>query len=174
MKVRRVGISLVVLCLLAGAGFAALSGDDGRRVRTRLIGFQEVPSNSTVARGEFEARLHDDRIDFELSYEGLEAPVTQAHIHIGQLSVNGGIAIFFCSNLPNPPAGTPACPQSGTVTGTRAAADVIGPNGQGIAPGEFAEVLRAIRAGKTYANVHTTKFPGGEIRGQIRSEDHDE
>jgi hypothetical protein len=48
------------------------------------------------------------------------------------------------------------------------AADVIGPNGQGIAPGEFAEVLAAMREGVTYANVHSTRNPPGEIRGQIK------
>jgi hypothetical protein len=45
----------------------------------------------------------------------------------------------------------------------------VGPTGQGIAAGEFAELVRAIKAGRTYVNVHTTKYPGGEIRGQIRA-----
>ena len=53
------------------------------------------------------------------------------------------------------------------MTGTIAAADVIGPAAQGIAPGEFRELVRAMRAGATYANVHSTTFPAGEIRGQI-------
>jgi hypothetical protein len=47
---------------------------------------------------------------------------------------------------------------------------VIGPDAQGIAPGEFAELVRAMRAGVTYANVHTTTHGGGEIRGQITDE----
>ena len=34
-------------------------------------------------------------------------------------------------------------------------------------PGEFAELVALIRAGKTYVNVHTAKFPPGEIRSQI-------
>lgn len=53
------------------------------------------------------------------------------------------------------------------MTGTVVAADVIGPNGQGIAPGQFDEVIRAMRKGIAYANVHTTAFPTGEIRGQV-------
>ena len=50
---------------------------------------------------------------------------------------------------------------------------MIGPSGQGIAPGEYAELLRAIRAGATYANVHTTKYPAGEIRAQLNDDDDD-
>lgn len=49
-----------------------------------------------------------------------------------------------------------------------AAADMVGSAAaQGIAAGEFAELLRAVRAGQTYVNVHSTKFPGGEVRAQI-------
>jgi len=47
---------------------------------------------------------------------------------------------------------------------------VVGPAGQGIAPGELDEFIRAIRAGVTYVNVHSTKFPSGEIRGQINDD----
>ena len=53
------------------------------------------------------------------------------------------------------------------MTGTLRPADVIGPASEGIAPGEFGELVRAIRAGATYANVHTEKYPGGEIRAQL-------
>jgi hypothetical protein len=49
---------------------------------------------------------------------------------------------------------------------------VIGPAGQGIAAGEFAELLAAMRAGVTYVNVHSTLYPGGEIRAQISADDH--
>jgi hypothetical protein len=126
-----------------------------------------------VAGAELRARLSDDAtaLDYELSYADLEGAVTQAHIHFGQKGVNGGISVWLCGN-PGPgvapPAGTPPCPPSpATVTGTLTAADVVGPAGQGIAAGELAELVAAIRAGKTYANVHSTKFPGGEVRSQI-------
>jgi hypothetical protein len=57
---------------------------------------------------------------------------------------------------PPTPPGTQACPSpSGTIT----AADVVGPTAQGVAPGEFDELVRAIRAGAAYANVHSTLFP---------------
>jgi len=87
--------------------------------------------------------------------------------------VAGGISVFLCSNLGNGPAGTQACPQSGTVTGTLRPVDVIGPDGQGIAPDEFAELVKALRAGVAYANVHSSVWPGGEIRGQLGDRDSD-
>jgi hypothetical protein len=58
------------------------------------------------------------------------------------------------------------------VTGTLRPADVIGPAGQGITAGQFEELVRAIRAGATYVNVHSSLYPGGEIRGQLDHEHH--
>jgi hypothetical protein len=83
--------------------------------------------------------------------------------------------VFLCSNLGNGPAGTQACPAAGgTITGTITAANVTaGAAGQGIAAGEFAEFVNAIRAGATYVNVHSTNRPGGEIRAQLE-DDHDD
>lgn len=166
---------VLALPLLVAVGAASLSAQNHRRViKTRLTGFQEVPAISSTGRGEFRARLDDDSIEFELSYSNLEGDVQQAHIHLAQGGVNGGITVFLCSNLGNGPAGTPACPQSGTVTGVRMAADMTGgAAAQGLAAGEFSELLRALRSGNTYANVHTTKHTGGEIRGQIRTDDED-
>lgn len=145
-------------------------GDGGRKLEADLRGFEEIPTLSTPGKGEFEARISRDgtSVDWELEYEDTESDVTQAHIHLGAKAFNGGIMVFLCSNLPNPPPGTQACTNpSGRLEGTFTAADVIGPAGQGISPGEFAEVIRALRAGATYANVHTVDRPGGEIRGQI-------
>jgi hypothetical protein len=153
---------------------SALAGDRHHKdevVRARLVGFAEVPLTlSTPGRGRFHAVLDEDAqtITYRLTYGGLEADVTQAHIHFGRFYTAGGISVFLCSNLGNGPVGTPACPaQGGEVTGTLTPASVVGPAGQGIAAGEFAELLAAIRAGNTYANVHSTKYPAGEIRGQV-------
>jgi hypothetical protein len=44
---------------------------------------------------------------------------------------------------------------------------VIGPAGLGIEEGNLAEILAAMRAGHAYANVHSSKYPGGEIRAQL-------
>jgi hypothetical protein len=164
---------------VAGFAAAATAGDQKRDFSTDMTGYEEVPAISTNGVGTVDVEVARDGESFKfvLHYRDLGSPVTQSHIHFGQKSVNGGIAVFFCSNLPNPPAGTPACPQpapgqSETVEGTRTAADVIGPSGQGIAAGEFAELVRALRAGVTYANVHTQQFGAGEIRGQFDQRGH--
>ena len=142
----------------------------GEKLKADLIGFDEVPSISTTGIGTFTMVIEpgDAAYTYTLTYSGLTGNVLQAHTHIAQKGVNGGIMVFYCTNLGNGPAGTQACPASGTITGRVTAADVIGgAAAQGVSPGEFAEVLRAIRAGFAYTNVHSNLFPGGEIRGQI-------
>jgi hypothetical protein len=166
---------------------AAVAGDRGK-LETSLTGYEEVPAISTVGNGSFTASLN--RAGTELRYvlrfadlEGVTATQpgpTQAPIHFAQKSVNGGIVAWLCGSSTNPgPAGTQACPASpsGTVEGTITAADVVGPappNTQGFAAGEFDELVRALRAGIAYANVHTATYGGGEIRGQLDDDrDHD-
>ena len=173
---RRLVVSVAVIALVSAA--TVVVAQNFKQIREFLTGFEEVPVVSTVAEGQFHARINHDasQIDYELSYSDLEGSVQQAHIHVGQKGVNGGISVWLCGN-PGPgivpPPGTQACPPSpATITGTLTAANVVGPTGQGIAPGEFDELIRAMRAGKTYANVHSTKFPGGEIRSQIGPSGH--
>ena len=161
------GLALAVVIGLLGVGSYAIAGGGTKNFSgDPMVGYEENPDVSTVASGSFEARLSDDgsSLHYVLSYSGLEAPVTASHVHFGKAAVNGGVSFFLC----NGPT-TPVCPQEGTVEGDIEAVDVIGPAGQGIAAGEFAEILAAMRAGHAYANVHSTKFPGGEIRAQINN-----
>jgi hypothetical protein len=145
---------LVALMGVLGVAAAAVAGGGGRDVREHLTGYQETPLTiSTTGAGDFRAKVKHSQIEYRLSYSNLEGNVTQSHIHLGAEATTGGISVFLCSNLGNGPAGTPA--------------DVIGPAGQGIKPGEYAELLRAIRAGATYANVHSSLYPSGEIRAQL-------
>jgi len=182
------------LCTLT-LGFTALTalaGDDrdkDDKFAARLSGFNEVHfiavppalrgAVSTKARGSFKAQIDEraDMIHYELSYEGLEGAVTQAHIHFGQRHTVGAIVVWLCQTPGTPaPAAvadlTPSCPAAGTVTGTIVPAQVLTAAGQGIDTGEFDEVVRAIRAGATYANVHSALFPSGEIRGQLHDRHH--
>jgi CHRD domain len=170
--------AIVSTALLGTFPVSTVQADDDdrdhnkRNFRVRLNPFQEVPAVSSAAKGEFRLRISRDgqSMDYELSYSGLEGEVRQAHIHLGQTHVNGGISVFLCqTSINTDPTGlAPSCPQAGAVTGTLGEKNVIGPAVQGIAAGQFAELVSAIRAGKTYANVHSATFPGGELRGQIK------
>ncbi|MGH2492363.1 MAG: CHRD domain-containing protein [Candidatus Limnocylindria bacterium] len=161
----------VIPAVLAVATFAVANEGGERNFRAGMIGYQEVPAISTLATGSFQAELVDDNtLSYQLTYSASElGVVTQAHIHLGQRTANGAIVVFLCSNLGNGPAGTQACPPSGGVSGTITSANVLA--AQGIAAGEFDELVRALRAGVAYANVHSTTFPGGEFRGQINDRD---
>jgi CHRD domain len=176
---------VAALTLVTMLGAPALTAAD-ETFKARLHGFQEVPAVSTEASGEFRARISEDEtsIEYELSYANLQGTVTQGHIHFGQLSVNGGIVVWLCQTATNrdPTGLAPECPQSGTVAKTITAANVVATavaqgivgSSTGATPEEFAEFVKALRAGVTYANVHTSSdvpgqgFPAGEIRGQIR------
>jgi hypothetical protein len=156
---------IVALLVPAGAAPAELP-ETGQ---TRMFGIQEVPVILTAGQGRFQFRVRRNRVDWQLSYASVEGTVTQAHIHLGQTGVNGAIAVFLCSNLSNGPAGTQACPASpATIGGSFNETDVLAIAAQGLPAGGFARLVAALRAGATYANVHSTLFPGGEIRGQIK------
>jgi hypothetical protein len=163
----RFAVSVVLFLSLAGASLAVASrGHDKKdsQFRVHLIGYNEVPPNNTPGHADLDLTVTDTTIAFTLKYADLTGPPGAAHIHVGQIGVNGGVSVFFCGG-----GGKPACPttNSGTVTGTIAAADVVGPAAQGFTFGNITPVIAALRAGLTYANMHTASFPGGEIRGQI-------
>jgi hypothetical protein len=168
-------VILTMAAVVLVAGTAVATNDFGfRLIREVLTGYEEVAAVSTTGRGTFTAFISrgSDEIRYVLRYSDLEGDVQQAHIHFGARGTNGEISAFLCSNLANPPAGTPACPApGGSVEGVIEPTDVIGPADRGIEAGAFDELVAAIRAGTTYVNVHSSKWPGGEIRAQI-SHDH--
>jgi hypothetical protein len=118
-------------------------------------------------------------IKWRLTYTALEGVVQQSHIHFGPPNNTGGVSIFLCSNLGNGPAGTEKCPlltptaPAAEVEGEATAEDVVGPLGQGIEPGAIEEIVAAILDGKAYVNVHSSKWPAGEIRQQFPSDGDD-
>jgi hypothetical protein len=181
---RKVAILVFVALGVLGVGAVATADDnDGSGHNSaRLNGYQEVPSISTTGTGSFHIKFNrDNTADYVLSYRDVETAVSQAHIHFAQRSVNGGIAVFLCRTppQPGPPApaqNPPVCPpMSGTVSGTVGPNDLIGPNGQGMEPvTAWNEFKAAVKVGHTYANVHSSRFPGGEIRGQINDRDQRE
>ena len=164
--------AMVPMLLLAVAILAAavpVQAQGGTAI-TRLRGFNEVPAINSAGGGFFTATISEDgsEMNWELRYFNMRGNVTQAHLHFAQKDVNGGIVLFLCTNLSNSPFPVQTCPSdNGTLSGTLRAIDVTAVNAQGIPQGDFGAVLRGMRGGVIYANVHTDLFPGGEIRGQV-------
>ncbi len=177
---RRILFALLVgaAAVAAVTSVALATGERSRtQFRANLNGFNEVVggpgastgSVSTGARGVFRATLRGNpaRLVFTLTYSGMEGgTVTVAHPHFAQQHVGGGVFALLCG------APKPACPTpGGTVEGEIRAADIFGPADQGVEAGAFDEFVRALRNGAVYINVHSTNFPEGEIRGQVRAID---
>jgi hypothetical protein len=169
--------SIALLLTAAVVTVAAARGGNGKgngkkSLTAQLEGFQEAPSIWTETRGQIKLKINGSSIRYELKYGGFEPPgetVTRAHIHFAQEGVPGGIAADLCGDS------KPACPPGpATVTGTIVAADVKAITAQGLAANDIQALIRAIKAGYTYANVHTAEFGSGEIRGQIGDDDDDE
>lgn len=168
MRVRIVS-ALVALLVVVSVGSLQASAGGGNKLSAGLTGYEETPTLSVAGTGSFSAQISRDEtsVSYTLSYSGLTGPALFAHIHLGMPATAGGVIAFLC-DMDAGTAQIPDCPGAGgTVSGSVEAADVIGPAGQGITTGEFGELVAALRFGATYANVHTTAFPNGEIRGQI-------
>jgi hypothetical protein len=156
-------LAVAALAVIA-TGVAMAHGDNGGK-STKLEGYQETPFTlSTTGRGSFKVRLRSDGIHYVLKYSDLEADALFAHIHLGQRATTGGVIAFLCGGGTKP---APCPARAGRVEGVIAAADIAGPAAQGIEVGNLVEAVRALRKGFVYANVHTTKYTGGEIRGQV-------
>jgi hypothetical protein len=170
-------ILLAALIVAAGAATPAVSHPRTEEFRAILTGFNEVGAlNSesgaifTEGSGTLELKLdrRNETLTYTLRFQNLSTSVTQAHIHFGKVHMAGGVMVFFCSNLATAPAGTQSCPASGgTVTGTLTAANVLPIAGQNVSAGDFNALADALMTDTAYANVHTTSFPAGEIRGQV-------
>ena len=168
----RIVIAVLALLVVASVGSVQASAGSSRVFMATLDGYQEAPLTLSVpGTGTFRADLAvtGESLSYRLSYSDLTGRALFAHIHLGRPAIAGGVIAFLCDSTENALPGVPDCPGAGgTVTGTIEPDDVVGPAGQGIASGEFDELVAALRAGATYANVHTVLFQPGELRGQIR------
>jgi hypothetical protein len=174
----------IVAAALLAAGFALPAAADHsiEEFHANFSGFNEIgglgagETGAIVSEGTAHLSLKLDKVNqtigFQLTYSGLSAPVVQAHIHLGKVHVAGGVMVFFCSN--NNVPGVQPCPAAGgTVTGTITSANVLAIVGQHVSAGDFDALTDALNSNTAYANIHTTAFPAGEIRGEIRRGDDD-
>ncbi|MCC5907468.1 MAG: CHRD domain-containing protein [Balneolaceae bacterium] len=136
---------------------------NNRNFRANLNGDNEVPPADTRARGQATFQLSKDgtAIHYKLIVANIEN-VTMAHIHVGVAGVNGPVVAWLYPSAP-PPALIP-----GRTNGILAEGEITASNLVGQLAGEPLEaLLELMRSGGVYVNVHTSQFPGGEVRGQI-------
>jgi hypothetical protein len=156
------GIALVLA--IANLLAAPVVNSQTENFSASLSGANEVPPINSAGTADFDMTIQPGAITFSLTFSDLSSPLAVAHLHFAPSKVAGGVMIFLCGG-----GNQPACPSatSGTITGTITAANVTGPTTQGIAAGDLDSALEAVRAGLSYANMHTANFPGGEIRGPV-------
>jgi hypothetical protein len=165
-----IGRALAVAAVLALTISTSSASETHVSAKAKLSGFQESPPKLTSGTGSFSATISGDKLSYVLTFSGLSSPASMSHIHFGQSAVNGGIFIWLCGSAGAPgPAGTPTCPAGGgTVSHTVTAADVQSVAAQNVNAGDFNGAIAILKSGDAYVNVHTTNFPAGEIRGQVR------
>jgi hypothetical protein len=164
MKITTIAAVALTALLATYTGNPKVARADGSNTFTaKLVGDNEVPPINTKATATLKLTI-GSTINFTVTYANLTTPLLFSHFHFAPTKVAGGVMIFLCGG-----GGQPACPQtlSGTFSGTITAANVTGPTSQGIAIGDLTSALEAVTGGISYINMHTTMFPGGEIRGQI-------
>jgi hypothetical protein len=125
----------------------------------QLDGGQEVPPTDTTATGSAMFTLDDNKtaLHYQLNVTNIYN-VTAAHIHVAPAGVNGPVVVpLFSGNETGPVNGVLA---EGTIM---SADDLTGP----LAGMTIDDLIAEIESGNAYTNVHTSKYPGGEIRGQI-------
>jgi CHRD domain len=118
-----------------------------------LSGRNEVPVPGGPAVGDPDGRavevfrIQGNQVSFGVAWRNL-GPLTASHIHEGAAGVNGPVKVpFFGTALP------------ANLNGATGKVTVADP-----------ALLEAMKANpeKFYANLHTTEFPGGAVRGQLR------
>jgi ribosomal protein L35AE/L33A len=165
---RTVRLLVLLLAVVLAAVVLTPAGVATGQARTTwyapLSGDEEVPRNASRGAGfaSFELAPAGNALQYYLFVDNIQN-VQMAHIHIGAAGQNGPIAVWLY-----PPA-PPARLISGTVSGMIGQGTITTANFTGPLQGQpFGALVNAFNNGTAYVNVHTTQFPGGEIRGQIR------
>lgn len=151
-----------VAALFATQGANPALSSANRNFRAHLTGDQEVqtPPVETQAQGQALFQLSKDgkTLHYKLIVANI-ANVTQAHIHLAPAGANGPVVAFLFHG-PTTNGRFDGVLAQGAIT----SANLVGPlTGQ-----PLSALINAVSAGNTYVNVHTTAYPAGEIRGQIR------
>lgn len=131
---------IAILCFAAHAQAASIT------FNFPLTAGEQVPPNGSAGTGDCSVILDDvsGAVSVSCSFSGLSTPAAAAHIHgLAAAGANAGVILPL----------TPDLATSGNITGN------------GVLD---AAQMTGMLDGLTYVNLHSTQYPGGELRGQVR------
>jgi hypothetical protein len=147
---------------------AAVSADDNQpgvhavAFAAPMTNQAEVPPPPSPGRGIASFVLSGDGtlLYFSVSVTDLSSPATAADIHLGSPGAEGDVIVNLCGD-----GSTQACASNGLLaSGSIDSSNLAGP----MAGRTLDDLLAALESNATYVNVHSERFPNGEIRGQVR------
>lgn len=162
MKRLRFSLFLLIAGALITLSASALA--QGRNFQAHLSGGEEVPPADTRAQGQaiFQLSKDGNGLRYKLIAANIEN-ILQAHIHLAPAGENGPIVVWLY------PSGPPPVLIEGRFQGVLAEGTITAANLIGLLAGQALDALiEEFESGNAYVNVHTSQFPGGEIRGQVR------
>ena len=151
----------ILSIVLLGSSFSTINlvgGQAEEKFTASLSGKDEVPPNESPSTGFAWVRIANDMIGYEVNVTDIDK-VNAAHIHLAEAGKNGPVVLTLFK-------GGPTEQTNGTLGESNVpASNLEGPlEGKGIA-----DLVTAMKDGTTYVNVHSTDFPDGEIRGQLKA-----
>jgi CHRD domain-containing protein len=159
---RRMAMAAFLSLALAAFGCDSAT-EDTELFQTTLAGSNEVPGNGSAASGACGLQIDGQRVLYSVEVHGL-GNIIGAHIHVAPSGANGPIRVVFIPSLTSTTVILPASEAIAVGEGILTSGS-FGPGD--VRTISFDQLVSDIRAGNTYCNVHTTRFPGGEIRGNF-------
>jgi len=157
---------LIALAIAAACGG---SSSNPTHFTSSMDGPHETPTNTSTATGSATYTVNGDTVNWTVTVTGLSGAPNNAHIHVGPAGIGpGGVVVPLPGFATATNTGTATSwngSWSGTFTSSNVAAGSIG--GVTITAGNLGDIINGMKSGSVYTNVHSAKFPGGEIRGQI-------
>jgi hypothetical protein len=149
-----IAATITMICAITFSNHIALAQNE--KFKAKLSGQEEVPPVQTTATGKAWFKPMQDKVWFKLNVTDMQG-ITKAHIHTGKQGENGPILVtLYKSDTPQ------------SINGKLSYGNITANLLEGPMKGkQISDLATAMSDGTTYVNVHTEKYPNGEIRGQI-------
>ena len=143
MRLRLIPLVAAIAVAVPAVALAASHAAKPLKFTATLLGKNEVPKRSPTGKGAATITITGTKVCWKFTgVKGIDK-VTASHIHIGKAGTSGNVVVAFFAG----PLKTTGC-----VASTNSVVKGIEKNPKGY-----------------YVNIHTLKYPGGAIRGQLKA-----